>query len=173
MISSVSIAIAIVLSIVIYRSLNRERTNSLSVTDQRFAKESIHEGLRCLGYSIAPNSDSDADAFQAGYERCKREGTTALLAVALVSSGMSAHYALNKNRDAKFCGLLALCSNEMLAEEFNVNDTKLWDERNALFSVNSNAKLTVEIVTRLGFKSCRSAQVDGELSSALRKLVSS
>jgi hypothetical protein len=169
---SVWIAVAIVLSIVVYRAIQREKDISLSVMDQRFAKESIHEGLRCLGYATVPTSDNDAEAFQAGYERCKCQGMKALLAVSLVSSGMSAHYALNKKRDSIFCGVLALRSNQLLAAEFGVNDTELWDKRNALFGGNSNAKLTVEIATRLGLNSCRSAQVDEELSSALRQLVS-
>jgi hypothetical protein len=169
--TSAWIAVAIVLLIVVHRAIKREKNISLSITDQRFAKESIHEGLRCLGYATMPNSDNDAEAFQAGYERCKCGGMKALLAVSLVSSGMSAHYALIKKRDAIFCSLLALRSNQMLAAEFGVNDTNLWEERNALVARNLNAKTTVEIVTRLGLNSCRSAQVNGELNSALRQLV--
>lgn len=144
--------------------------SALSDMDQRFAKESVHEGLRCLGYAIAPTVDNDAEAFQAGYERCKAGERHALLTVSLVSSGMSAHYSLNKKRDAAFCGLLALCSNEMLAAEFREDASNLWDERNALFAGDANAKLIVDIVTRLGSSSCRSAKVDGELRSTLRKL---
>lgn len=79
--------------------------------------QSIHEGLRCLGYATAPTSDNDAEAFQAGYERCKSQGMKALLAVSLVSSGMSAHYALNQKRDSIFCGVLALRSSQLLAAE--------------------------------------------------------
>jgi hypothetical protein len=84
-------AFGITLSIVGYRAYRREQGISLSATDKQFAKESVHEGLRCLGYAVAPSSDSDAAAIQAGYAHCRVHGMKAILTVGLVASGCSIH----------------------------------------------------------------------------------
>lgn len=162
--------LGITILIVAYRAFRREQGISLSAQDLQFAKESVHEGLRCLGYAIAPASENDAEAFRTGYEQCRSQGMPAILTVAFVASGMVAHYSLHKKRDAQFSGLLALQSNEALAGEFGLDSSQLWDDRNARYGTDVNAKQVVDTVAQLGFQSCRNVQSGGELRSSIHSL---
>lgn len=165
------LVVGFVVVIVVYRAFRRNQGAILDATDMQFAKEAIHQGLRCIGYAYKSTCEHDAEALEVGCQRTNLESMNTILAVSVIADGMNAYYVGNKKKDVNFAMKLSLYTSELLGQSYGLEGEAIWDQRATLLENNANARFIFESVTRHGWMSSSEVKRNTSFRKAILSLL--